>query len=136
MSAASAAAAGRRAAEARMTSRATIRRNTGRTAQDETTGLEVPIWDTTYADLPFRLGGANSGSSGTRTQDIGGVEVQLAIRTAHLPAATANVRDGDLIEVDSGENAGTIWRVVEGDWADQQTARRVPIVAADRPEEW
>lgn len=119
-----------------MTSRATIRRTTGRTTQDETTGLEVPIWDDIATNIPFRLGGANAGSSGTRTEDIGGVEVQTALRTGHIPAAVAGVREGDLVDVVTGENAGTVWRVVEGDWADQQTARRLPLVSTDRPEEW
>lgn len=116
-------------------SRATIRRITDRTEQNEDTGLEDPVWDVIATDSPFRLGGANSGSSGTRTEDVGGVEVQTALRTGHLPAGTL-VADGDLIEVTAGENAGTVWRVTEGDWADQQTARRVPLVSTGRPEEW
>lgn len=126
----------RTVAETRMTSTANIWRATGKMGQDETTGLEVPLWELTHAAVPFRLGGANQGTSGTRKVTVGGVELQLATRTANLPASTSNLLDGDLIDVTSGENAGTVWRIVEGDWADQQTARRLPIVATERPEEW
>lgn len=123
-------------AESRMTSQASVWRSTGRMTQDEATGLEVPEWERTHSASPFRLGGSDKGSSGTRTRSVGGVELQLAVRIGHFPAATTNLLDGDLIEVTSGENVGSVWRIVEGDWADQQTARRVPIIAADRPEEW
>mgnify|MGYP006213450961 CR=1 FL=1 len=50
-----------------MTSTASVYRTTGRMIQDETSGLEVPEWSTTLTDSPFRLGGANTGSSGTVT---------------------------------------------------------------------
>jgi hypothetical protein len=118
-------------AEARMTSRASVYRDTGTTTQDEETGLELDTWTEVAVESPFRLGRGD----GTRTLTIGGVEVTVALRTGHFPAGT-DLRDGDLIDVTAGENVGTVWRVVEGDWADQQTAYRVPIVAADRPEEW
>lgn len=119
-----------------MTSRATLYRKTGETAQDETTGLEVPVWDVVYTDLPFRLGGSDSGDSASRREDIGGVEVQVAVRVGHLPASTADLSDGDFIDVTAGENAGTAWRIVEAAFKDQATARRVPLLAEDRPEEW
>lgn len=123
-------------AEARMTSRANIWRTTGRTIQNEETGEEVPEWEIVHADIPFRLGGSDRGSSGTRTITVGGVELQVAVRIAHFPAATDDIADGDHIEVVDGENTGRAYRIVEADWADQQTARRVPVVSIDRPEEW
>jgi hypothetical protein len=52
-----------------------------------------------------------------------------------LPHDTV-LRDGDLIEVTAGELTGSVWHVVEADAADQQTARRVPVIAAEHPEEW
>lgn len=125
----------REEAETRMASRCTIRRSTGRTAQDESTGLEVPVWDTTYTDLPMRLGGSRSAAT-TRTETIGGVEVQTALRIAHLPATTVDVADGDLIEITAGENAGVVLRVIEAAWQDQATARRLPVESVARPEEW
>lgn len=123
-------------AEARMTSRATVLRKTGETAQDESTGLEVPVWAAVYIDTPFRLGGSQQGGAGTRTITIGGVEIQVATRVGHFPANHDLLADGDLIEVTAGENAGAVLRIVEAAWQDQATARRVPVVTVDRPEEW
>lgn len=122
-------------AEERMLSRANVHRPAVGGVQDETTGLQGSGWDEVETDLPFRLGGSRGGSGAVRTVTIGGAELTLAVRTGHLPAGT-EVYDGDLIEVTQGDNAGTVWRVIEGDWADQQTALRVPIVATDRPTEW
>lgn len=121
-------------AEARMTSRATVYRKGAKAPQSEDDGLEGSAWATVVADSPFRLKGAR-GAGNSRTTTIGGVEVTLAVREGHFPHGTV-LRDGDLIDVTEGENAGTTWRVVEADAADQQTAYRVPIIATDRPEEW
>jgi hypothetical protein len=118
-----------------MLSRGTILRKTGGTTTTPD-GLEVPQWDTIYTDLPCRIAGMARSQSPSRTLNIGGVEVQVATRTAHFPHDTADLRDGDLIDVTSGETSGTVWQVVEADAADQQTARRVPVIAVKRPEEW
>lgn len=120
-------------AEARMTSRCTVRRKTGTTVVD---GVKVAVWTPTYTALPLRLVGLSDSQSQSRRVETAGVEFQLAIRTAHIPASTSNLRDGDFIEVTSGENAGMVLRIVEADWSDQTTARRVPVVATQRPEEW
>jgi hypothetical protein len=104
--------------------------------QDEDTGLEGSAWAAVYVDLPLRLAGTYRGDSPSRTLDIGGVEVEVAVRTAHLPHDADDLLDGDLIEVTAGENAGLVLRIVEAAWQDQATARRVPVVAVDRPEEW
>lgn len=121
-------------ADLRMTSRAAVRRKTGAmtTGAD---GLQVPEWATIHTNIPFRLGGANGGSSGTRTETIGGVEVQVATRVGHFPAGTS-LADSDHIEITAGENVGLVLRIVEAEGADQQTARRVPVVSVQRPEEW
>lgn len=123
-------------AEARMVSTVTIRRKTGLTAQNETTGLKDPIWDEVYTDHPFRLGGADRGGSGTRTVTIGGVETQVAARVGSLPASTDDLRDGDLIDITAGENAGVVLHIIEATWQDQATARRVPVFEVQRPSEW
>jgi hypothetical protein len=70
--------------------------------------------------------------SPSRTIDLGGVQVQVATRTAHF-AHDTDLRDGDLIEITAGELVGSVWRIVESDAADQQTARRVPVIATERP---
>lgn len=124
---------GRAAALARMLSRATVRRKTGATTTDAS-GRKVPVWEVAHTDLPCRITGMTRGQSPSRTLDIGGAQVQVAIRTAHLPHDTTNLRDGDLLEV-VGESAG-VYQIVEADTSDQQTARRVPIVATQRPKEW
>lgn len=118
-----------------MLSTVTVRRITGRTTQDETTGRKVPVWDDVYTGA-FRLGGADRGSSGTRAVAVGGVEIQTATRVGHFPATADDLADGDLIEVTGGENVGTVLRIVEAAWQDQATARRVPVVSATRPAEW
>lgn len=99
-------------------------------------GYEVPEWATVHAALPCRLGGADRGGSGTRTTTIGGVEVQLASRVLSVPADTAGLLDGDLVEMTSGENAGLVLRVLEVAGQDQATAKRLPVVETQRPEEW
>jgi hypothetical protein len=119
-------------AEARMTSRCTIRRKTGNTAEDAD-GFEVPEWKTAHADLPVRIA---AGTSQSRRVTTAGVEYELAVREAHFPASTTGLQDNDLIEITVGENVGAVYRIVEAAWQDQATARRVPVVETSRPEEW
>lgn len=113
---------------------AVVMRPTGATTADPD-GFEVPEWATVYTG-PFRLGGANAGSSGYRAVTVGAQELQLAVRVGHFPAGTPDLADGDLIEVTAGENAGLVLRIVEASAADQQTALRLPVVQTQRPEEW
>lgn len=130
---------GRLAAERRMLSRVAVMRNTGDVAQNETTGLEEPVWATVYADLPFRLdtgGGGLSAAGGSGSINIGGAELEIAVAVGHFPATTDDLADGDMAEVVSGEWPGSVWRIVKATAADQRTARRVPIESAQRPAEW
>lgn len=135
MSIQSALAAGRRAAESRMTSTATIHRKTGGTVIDDR-GLEVPEWAVIHADLPVRVAGTAANSAPYRTLNIGGAELTIAARVLHFPATTTDLRDGDLAEITTGDTAGAVFRLIEADFQDQATARRVPAVATERPEEW
>lgn len=123
-------------AESRMLSRVSIRRKTGETAQDEDSGLEVPIWASVYMNLPFRSSAGSTGDGGSNGVTIGGVTFEEATGVGHFPAGTTNLEDGDLIEVTEGEWAGDVWRIVAAIRYDQKTARRVPITEATRPEEW
>lgn len=132
MSVDSALAAGRRAAESRMTSRATVWR------EDPANpvivdGLEVPGYVAELSDLPGRLA-ANRGAGQTRTITIGQTEVQVAVREWHCPAATVGLRNGDVLEVTAGDSAGTFLRVVETTSADQATALRLPVIETQKPE--
>ncbi len=118
-----------------MLSRCTIRRQTGETAEDDE-GYEVPVWADVYTALSMRLAGSIRGQSQFRRAETAGVEFEIAMRTAHFPVSTEDLRDNDLVEITSGDNAGMVLRIVEADFQDQATARRVPVVATQRPEEW
>lgn len=120
-----------------MTSRVTIWRKGPPSAQNETTGLRGPSWVPVAADVPFRLAGATSGESPSRTLTVGGVEIQVSVRHGDMPARfISTVRDADWLEITAGENSGRAYRVVEADGADQQTALRLPLLAETRPKEW
>ena len=112
-------------------SRVTVRRKTGREVQSGITGLESPEWADVHTDLPFRLVGGNS-----RTVSIAGVEFEEATARGDMPVSTTDLADGDLIDVTSGEWAGSVYRIVEAVKGDQRTARRVPVAEESRPEEW
>lgn len=124
----------RREAESRMTSRATVKRPGGPPVVVD--GLEVDGWLTQHADLPGRIAASRGGAGQSRKITVGQTEVQVAVREWHCPASTSGLRDGDVIEVTAGENAGVFLRVVEGSWQDQATARRVPVVEIQQPEGW
>jgi len=123
-------------AESRMTSRVTIRRPPapGATAT-VVNGFEVRAWSTVASGVPFRLGG-NQGAGAYRRVTVGSAEVQVATRIGSLPASQTDLKDGDFLDVTAGESAGLVLRVVEAIWQDQATARRVPVVEVQRPEEW
>ena len=120
-------------AEARMVSTATVRRPGAMVVVD---GIESPGWADVHTDIPFRLGGSNRGSAGYRTVTVGETETQVAVRVGSFPADTTDLLDGDLIEITAGGNAGLVLRIVEATSQDQATARRVPVVEAQRPAEW
>lgn len=128
-------AAGRRAAESRMTSRVTIHR-AGPKQVDPITGYEEPTWTTPHVDLPFRLDGPGTNDGGSREVSIGGVAIEGATTMGHVPALTRDLEDDDLLEVTSGEWAGTVWRLVRAIGLDQKTARRLPLVDAKNGREW
>lgn len=96
-------------------------------------GLETPSWVAELTALPGRLAGPSGGAAQSRKVSIGQTEVQLAVREWHCPASTAGIRDGDVIEVTAGENSGIYLRVVEAQWQDQATARRLPVVEIQKP---
>ncbi|MCM0622715.1 DUF6093 family protein [Nocardioides bruguierae] len=128
---------GRAKAEARMTSTCTIRRAGELGPRDDADGTRTRNWDDIYVDLRCRIGGSSRGAATTRRLDVGGdVDVQAAARVAHMPWDTTDLADGDLLEVLTGDCAGLVFRLTETDGQDQATARRIPAVATQRPEEW
>lgn len=116
-----------------MTSRVNIWRRTGDTTVVD--GLEVDEWEPIYVDHPFRSSGG-SGDGGSRGVTIGGVTFEDATGVGHMPADTIDLADDDLIEVISGEWLDDVFRIVAAVRYDQRTARRVPIVEAERPAGW
>lgn len=117
-----------------MTSTALVRRVDPANPGTDANGFEVDGWTEVYAG-PFRVAGsANAAQS--RRADVGDVEINLAVRIAHFPASTAGLRDGDVVEVTGGENAGAFLRIVEASWQDQATSRRVPVIETQRPGGW
>lgn len=129
-------ASGRAAALGRMSSRCTVRRKTGATTTSAA-GLVVPVWEDVYTSLPVRVAGTSNGASPSQALTLGSAtEVQASRRELHFPHDTTVLRDGDLVEITSGDCAGLVFRVVEADFADQVTARRVAVVATTAPEEW
>jgi len=125
MGVASVTAAGRRAALARMTSTATIRRKSG--DQQQVAGLWVDTWDT-VATVPCRV---SSGNGRSRTVSVGDEEVEVAARFVHVPMGTAVLTD-DYLQV----TGGRVFRVVNASPDDQTTALRLPVVEVAQPEEW
>lgn len=109
---------------------ATVYRLTGRTIPGPD-GFDEPERVVIHSG-PMRLR-SGRGTGPTRTKSVPGGDVSLATREAHFPAATPTFRDGDLIHIDAGRSAGTWWLVIEADRADQQTAYRVPVMAAEQP---
>lgn len=112
-----------------------LMRSTGRTTQNESTGREEPAWDTVHQDLPGRLS-RSSTASASKSNDVPGGTEQVATMTLNLPAATEDVRDGDLYDITAGQWSGRTFRIIEATAADQATALRVPVVEVQRPEEW
>lgn len=123
-------------AEARMTARCTVRRETGQMAQDEDTGREVPAWAAVYSDVPLQILPGVS----YRTVNVAGVERTIAVRTDAMPALVNGVpldlRDNDHLDIVTSEGHALVHRILEAEGRDFTKSRRVPVVAVDRPEEW
>lgn len=125
---------GRAAAEARMTSRCTIRRKTGNMVIDAE-NQEVPEWIVVHTDLPCRLA-TSQGAIKSRTQTPGDAELERAAPDLHVPALTSDLANNDVAEITTGENAGEVARLLETSGTDQATARRIPVESVERPQEW
>lgn len=125
--------AGRRAAQARMTSRATVKREGGPPVIVD--GLEVPGWTILLSMLPCWVDN-NGPSSGTRAVTVGQTEVQVASRVLKTPHDTTGLRDGDVVQIQGGACDGRFFRIVEATIADQKKQQELPIVEVQQPEGW
>lgn len=118
-----------------MTSRVTVKREDP--ANPVTVdGLEYPGWTVVYTDLPFRSDSGSTSDGGSRGVTIGSVTFEEATGVGHFPHPSADLRDGDVLEVATGDWAGDWFQIVAAVRYDQQTARRLPIKEAQRPEGW
>lgn len=117
----------RREAEARMTSRCTVRRKAAQTTVD---GFEEQGWTVVATDVPVRRT-----DPGSRGVEIAGVRYPEATGRDDFPH-DADLEDGDYIETTAGEWVGTVERIIKATKADQATARRCPVVEVARPTEW
>lgn len=119
-----------------MLSHAVVRRRTG-TFITGPNGLEVPEWIVVYTGkCSIKAGGGkSSGGTPATTERTARLDISRSSMVAKFPHDT-QLRDGDLIDVDAGESAGLVFRVVEADQGDHRTACRVPVIQADRPVEW
>lgn len=122
-------------AQARMTSTAIIRRKTGQMTKDAN-GYELPEWIVVAASTPLRLAGTAANSAPYKTETPNVSEINRAARVAHFPASLTGLANDDYLEITTGENAGTVWRLIEAAGQDQATARRLPVEQVDRPSEW
>lgn len=116
-----------------MLSRCTIRRKTG--TFTVTDGFKVPDWEIVATDVPVRIAGASRGASQSRGQQVGAT-YEAASREGSLPISQSDLRDDDHLDMTSGETSDLVFRIVEADHADQRTARRVRVIAVERPGEW
>lgn len=96
MSAASAVAAGRAAAEALMVDEVTIDRATGATTLDPVTLAEVPVFAPVYSG-PARIQRTNSLSPSDTV--VGGFEFTTSAFLAQLPLSASGIRKGDRLTV-------------------------------------
>lgn len=112
-------------------STAHVWRKSGEMVKDSD-GYNVPEWVIELADIPCRIGSDRGGST-SRTVSTPGGDLTLGVRTAHFPASTEGLADGDVVEVIAGRLVGSLWTIVDSDDADQQTARRASVIAAERP---
>lgn len=125
-------------AEERMRCRCEVRRLTGRKAQDEETGREVPTYVVVHEDVPCRL---PSPVRATGAREAGAALHPAADREVHVPAALPLTEFGWLVvvtEVDALTNpdlVGQVFRVVDPHASDQVTARRIGVAGEGVPME-
>lgn len=127
-------AAGRRAAEARMTSRCTIRRKAG-TSTDPDTGFTVPLWEDVYVDLPCLVDWQST--SAHIDINVGGtVEMTRARRVLKVRHDATAARNHDVAEIKGGACDGVFFTMTNVVFADQKKQQEIPIVETSRPEGW
>lgn len=120
-------------AESSLWSRADVRRKGPLQTVD---GLKVPTWTEVLVDVAFKLADATGGRGQSRTVTIGNTQVEVAVRVGKFTADTEGIRDGDVVEITAGDNAGRFVQVVDSLGKDQQAALRLPVIQISKPDGW
>lgn len=127
---------GRREAEALMLDTATVRRRTGFTTQNETTGQEVPTTTVVFT-TPCKLQSRSRlGDSFIGVSQYGGHQGTSLDIDIHIPLSKPPVLTDDLITVTSPgaftdpQMEGRVFRVLASPSKSFATARRIPVQEA------
>lgn len=108
----------------------TIRRETGRTYDDDT-GNTVPTWTALHAG-PCRMRQPGIGSSSANSTTVGEADVLLQSPEIHLPMVAALLRPGDEITITSSASdpasVGRVFRVRGVPAHANATARRYGVI--------
>lgn len=129
---------GRAAASARRGSLCTIRRR-GALGEQREDGVQPRLWLVIHEDEPVEVvgaAGARSGGSATRTLNTPSGDVEVPVRFLRFRWDLPGLQDGDLVEITAGRTASEVFQFLEVTPADNQTALRIPVIAARRPDEW
>ena len=117
-------------AEERMRSAVEARTLTGRMAQDEATGREVPTYTVLKSDIRCRL----PRSYGPSEQDRAGTSVTETRQTVNVSTSEIKLPKDTLLVVTAVDLSssdptlvGTVFRVTDQSPADQQTQRRIQV---------
>lgn len=122
---------GRGYAESLMTDTVTVDRPTGRTVQDEVTGLKVPVFTTEFASLCKVQ--QHLKSSGASLVVEGGVLRADVDRLVHFPISAPVVLPGDRLTITAigpttdPQLLGVVLWVTDTAVKSYATARRVPV---------
>lgn len=127
---------GRSRASALMTSRCNVRREGGLADQDLETGMQPRTWTVVHENEPVDFVSGRRGAAQSRSLSAPGGDVDMPLGFARFRWDLPGIKDGDLIEITTGVSAGVVLRVIEATSGDRQTALRVPVIGAQRPDEW
>jgi hypothetical protein len=128
----------RHEAGARFGCRMEVRRLTGRTAQNEATGREVPTYEVVHADVPCRL---PSTTRATGAREAGAALRPEVDREVHTSADLPLTKFGWFIVITTVDEltnpglVGQVFRVTDPHASDQVTARRIAVTGEGVPME-
>lgn len=129
--------AGRTAAQAQMLDTCDVKRPTGHMTQDETTGREIPEYETLYSSPCKVASRVSKGDTLARYVTIGGVERPVIDGGIHLPMSALDIGISYVITltalgpVTDPRLLGQSFRVESVPSKSYATARRLDVVEVD-----